>query len=100
VSFNAAAETRKDQEIERLNGECLELENEVAGLKKEVESAWRTYKSCQESHAEREDTAQEEVVQLKAHMKAAAEQFDQVRSSHASLILSLTYTLTLALMLV
>jgi len=38
---------KKDQEIDRLNAECLDLEDQVSSLKKEVESAWKTYKSSQ-----------------------------------------------------
>jgi peptidoglycan hydrolase CwlO-like protein len=37
----------KDKEIDRLNAECLELEDQVSALKKEVESVWKTYKSSQ-----------------------------------------------------
>lgn len=54
----------KNKEIERLNAECLDLEDQVASLKKEVESAWQTYKQSQEVAAERESDLQDEIKQV------------------------------------
>ena len=34
----------ESQEIEKLNAECLDLEDQVVALKQEVSSAWVTYK--------------------------------------------------------
>lgn len=51
----------KDNEIERLNSECLDLENQVAGLKTEVQEAWNSYQAAQERAAAREAELQEEV---------------------------------------
>ncbi len=41
-------------EIERLNSECLELEDQVAALKVEVKHAWASYQKAQEQAASRE----------------------------------------------
>ena len=54
VKRAAALLNDKDAEIERLNAECIELEDEAAALKKEVQAAWNTYKSAQEAAAARE----------------------------------------------
>jgi chromosome segregation ATPase len=52
------------QEIEALNAECLELEDQIASLKKEVQDAWGSYKSAQEKAAVREAELQDEIRQL------------------------------------
>ena len=54
----------KNKEIERLNAECLDLEDQVVSLQKEVESAWQTYKQSQEAAAERESDLQDEIKQV------------------------------------
>eukprot|EP01041_Mallomonas_annulata_P003463 gene3463-6889_t len=54
----------KEKEIERLNGECLELEDKCDALKREVEEAWITYKTSQEKSAAREQELQDEIRQL------------------------------------
>eukprot|EP00607_Mallomonas_marina_P010832 CAMPEP_0182421048 /NCGR_PEP_ID=MMETSP1167-20130531/6239_1 /TAXON_ID=2988 /ORGANISM="Mallomonas Sp, Strain CCMP3275" /LENGTH=504 /DNA_ID=CAMNT_0024597773 /DNA_START=46 /DNA_END=1561 /DNA_ORIENTATION=+ len=51
----------KDKEIERLNGECLELEDKCEAMKREVEEAWVTYKSAQERSVVREQELQDEI---------------------------------------
>lgn len=52
---------KKNLEIEKLNGECLELEESCTSLKKEVEEAWASYKSSQEKAMLRESELQEEI---------------------------------------
>ena len=51
-------------EIDRLNAECLELEDQVASLKKEVQEAWDSYKVAQEKAAIREAELQDELKQV------------------------------------
>jgi hypothetical protein len=48
-------------EIERLNGECLELEAQVASLQAEGKEAWASYQRAQESAAAREGEAADEL---------------------------------------
>ena len=52
------------QEIERLNEECLELEDQVQALKVEVKEAWSSYKQSQERAALREAELQDEIRQV------------------------------------
>jgi len=52
---------KKNLEIEKLNGECLELEESCTSLKKEVEEAWASYKTSQEKAMLRESELQEEI---------------------------------------
>jgi chromosome segregation ATPase len=52
---------KKNKEIETLNGECLELEDQVAALKGEVQEAWSSYKGSQEKAAFREAELQDEL---------------------------------------
>ena len=63
----AAAAAASSDEIDRLNAECLELEDQVASLKKEVQEAWDSYKVAQERAALREAELMDE---LKAVQKA------------------------------
>eukprot|EP01036_Dinobryon_divergens_P026835 gene26835-35527_t len=51
---------KKDQEIENLNRECLELEEMCQALKGEVREAWDNYKNAQERAAFREAELQDE----------------------------------------
>jgi chromosome segregation ATPase len=55
---------KKNKEIEGLNGECLELEDQVQALKGEVQEAWGSYKSSQEKAAIREAELQDELRQV------------------------------------
>jgi cell division septum initiation protein DivIVA len=55
------------QEIERLNEECLELEDQVQALKEEVKEAWESYKTSQERAAIRETELQDEIRQVRGH---------------------------------
>lgn len=64
----------KDKEIDRLNAECLELEDQVSALKKEVESAWKAYKTSQEQAADRESDLQDEVRQVQKAKQTDKEQ--------------------------
>ncbi|KAJ1413732.1 hypothetical protein B484DRAFT_454991 [Ochromonadaceae sp. CCMP2298] len=52
---------RKNQEIEKLNRECLDLEEQVGALKGEVQEAWDNYKTAQEKAAAVEGELLEEV---------------------------------------
>ena len=81
----------KNEEIERLNAECLELEDQVGALRKEVESAWQTYKQSQELAAERESDLQDEIKlvqkakqtdkqQLSIQMGDASRELDDTRN--------------------
>lgn len=54
------------QEIEKLNEECLELEDQVQALKNEVKEAWGSYKTSQERAAIREAELQDELRQVSA----------------------------------
>ena len=51
-------------EIDRLNAECLELEDQVSSLKKEVQEAWDSYKAAQERAALREAELLDELKQI------------------------------------
>jgi chromosome segregation ATPase len=64
----------KDKEIDRLNAECLELEDQVSAVKKEVESAWKAYKTSQEQAAERESDLQDEMRQIQKAKQTDKEQ--------------------------
>jgi chromosome segregation ATPase len=70
----------KEEEIERLNGECLALEDEVSGLKKEVESAWKTYKTAQETAASRQTELVDTISSLEKNMASADDDFEGFRS--------------------
>ena len=61
------------QEIERLNEECLELEDQVTALKSEVKEAWYSYKCSQERAAVREAELQDEIRQVR---KLSSTQFN------------------------
>ena len=63
-----------DAEIERLNGECLELEEQAASLKTEVQEAWNTYQAAQEKAAAREAELQEEIRALQKAKKTDKQQ--------------------------
>eukprot|EP00596_Hydrurales_sp_CCMP1899_P008393 CAMPEP_0119050878 /NCGR_PEP_ID=MMETSP1177-20130426/72402_1 /TAXON_ID=2985 /ORGANISM="Ochromonas sp, Strain CCMP1899" /LENGTH=633 /DNA_ID=CAMNT_0007029821 /DNA_START=11 /DNA_END=1909 /DNA_ORIENTATION=- len=52
---------KRNKEIEGLNGECLEFEDQVQALKREVQEAWGSYKSSQEKAAVREAELQDEL---------------------------------------
>lgn len=52
-------------EIERLNSECLELEDQVANLKREGEDAWSSYQRAQSTASNRETELLEEINTLK-----------------------------------
>ena len=54
------------QEIEKLNEECLELEDQVQALKNEVKEAWGSYKTSQERAAVREAELQDELRQVRS----------------------------------
>lgn len=47
-----------------MNAECIELEDQITSLKKEVQEAWGSYKSSQEKAALREAELQDEIRQL------------------------------------
>lgn len=64
----------KDDEIERLNAECLELEDNVASLKTEVQEAWNSYQAAQEKAAARETELQEEIRALQKAKKTDKQQ--------------------------
>ncbi len=51
-------------EIERLNEECLELEDLVSGLKTEAKEAWDSYQRAQAQAQAREQELQQEIKQL------------------------------------
>ena len=53
-----------EQEIDRLNEECLDLEDQVSALKVEVKEAWGSYKNAQERAALREAELQDEIRQV------------------------------------
>lgn len=53
-----------EKEIERLNAECLELEDQCTSLKTEVKEAWESYRLTQEKFAIREAELQDEIKQL------------------------------------
>lgn len=55
---------KKNQEIEKLNAECLELEDQCSALKTEVREAWDNYKIAQERSAAREAELLDEIKQL------------------------------------
>lgn len=55
---------KKNQEIEKLNRECLELEEQVSSLKQEVHEAWDHYKQAQEKAAATESEMQDEFKQV------------------------------------
>lgn len=60
----------KNQEIEKLNTECLDLEEQSNSLKKEVKEAWESYRIAQEKAACREAELQDEMRQLKLAKQA------------------------------
>lgn len=47
IASSAAPAAESSHEIDRLNAECLELEDQVVSLKKEVQEAWDSYKVAQ-----------------------------------------------------
>lgn len=53
-----------EAEIERLNTECLELEDQVNSLKSEGQEAWASYQRAQEHAAVREGELQDEIKAL------------------------------------
>ena len=53
-----------EAEIERLNTECLELEDQVNSLKSEGQEAWSSYQRSQEHAAVREAELQDEIKSL------------------------------------
>jgi len=55
---------KKNQEIEKLNAECLELEDQCSALKTEVREAWDNYKIAQERSVARETELLDEIKQL------------------------------------
>lgn len=55
----------KNLEIERLNSECLELEDHVTSLKSEIQDAWSSYKTAQEKSAIREGELLDEIEIMK-----------------------------------
>ena len=63
----------KDQEIEKLNAECLELEDKCASLTKEAKEAWESYRISQERAAAREAELLDEVKDIQK-AKAAEKQ--------------------------
>ena len=64
-----------EREIERLNGECLELEEQVGSLKTEGQEAWTSYQRAQEKAAALEATLQEEVNSLNKAWTQDKQQF-------------------------
>ena len=65
----------KDEEIEHLHAECLELEEVINGLKKEVAEAWSTYQTSQEKAALRESELADEIKALKQAKQTDKTQF-------------------------
>jgi chromosome segregation ATPase len=63
----------KDLEIEKLNAECLELEDKCASLTKEAKEAWESYRISQERAAAREAELLDEVKDIQK-AKAAEKQ--------------------------
>jgi predicted nucleic acid-binding Zn-ribbon protein len=63
-SSKGVVDVTTTNEIDRLNAECLELEDQVASLKKEVQEAWDSYKVAQERAALREAELQDELKQV------------------------------------
>ena len=63
----------KDLEIEKLNAECLELEDKCASLTKEAKEAWESYRISQERAAARETELLDEVKEIQ-RAKAAEKQ--------------------------
>jgi len=53
-SSGAAPSTNDADEIERLNAECLELEDQVSALRTEAQAAWAEYQRAQETAKARE----------------------------------------------
>ena len=64
-----------EREIERLNGECLELEEQVGSLKAEGQEAWTSYQRAQEKAAAIESELQEEVRSLNKAWTQDKQQF-------------------------
>jgi hypothetical protein len=63
----------KDLEIEKLNAECLELEDQCSSLTKEAKEAWESYRISQERAAAREAELLDEVKEIQK-AKAAEKQ--------------------------
>eukprot|EP01032_Pedospumella_encystans_P010542 gene10542-12312_t len=55
---------KKNQEIEKLNREVLDLEEHGVSLKQEVQEAWDNYKAAQEKAAQQESELQDEIRQI------------------------------------
>jgi hypothetical protein len=71
------------QEIEKLNTECLEFEETVTSLRKEITDAWDSYKVAQERAAIREEELQDEI-QLITRAKATDKQQLQAQLTKAT----------------
>eukprot|EP00598_Pedospumella_elongata_P001435 CAMPEP_0184975852 /NCGR_PEP_ID=MMETSP1098-20130426/6947_1 /TAXON_ID=89044 /ORGANISM="Spumella elongata, Strain CCAP 955/1" /LENGTH=855 /DNA_ID=CAMNT_0027498627 /DNA_START=54 /DNA_END=2621 /DNA_ORIENTATION=+ len=55
---------KKNQEIEKLNREVLDLEEHSVSLKQEVQEAWDNYKTAQEKAAQQESELHDEIRQI------------------------------------
>ena len=76
-----------EREIERLNSECLELEEQVGSLKVEGQEAWTSYQRSQEKAAALEAELQEEIDEAGRFLEAATEEalavlFDRLDADH------------------
>ena len=63
-------------EIERLNAECLELEDEITGLKAEASSAWAAYKRVQETANVNESEIKKEKDAAEAELESMQQEID------------------------
>jgi multidrug efflux pump subunit AcrA (membrane-fusion protein) len=71
------------QEIEKLNAECLEFEETVVSLRKEIADAWGSYKVAQEKAAVREEELLDEIQEI-TKAKATDKQQMQLQLAKAS----------------
>ena len=96
ISGNVIRADSNHKQMEAMKNENIELEKEIEGLKKEIQSAWKTYKSAQEVAAAREGDLKDEILQLKkakeidrkqmvAQMESAGDEFDVVKEKLVSL---------------